>query len=228
MPPPLRIRPVSLRSTFTHHTQNHTRIAHARPQPIHHHRTQHTDTHPTHDVARFSWVPRVLRKSTWDLVIPKFLRNRNKPHNTTSPATPVTQRNPATYFIWIYLLIGSQAIRIIGVQSEYKTFTRRAEIRLEKLREVLRALQAGEEVDVEKELGTGVESEEVEWEAAMREIEEEEDRWVKAKRKMVESEERRKREVEDREREEERVRLDASPVARRGEGSKIVSAVGFY
>jgi hypothetical protein len=231
MPPPqaLRIRPVSLRSTFTH-TQNYPRIAHARPQPIHHqHRTQHTDTHPTHDVARFSWVPRVLRKSTWDLVIPKFLRNR-KSHNTTttSPNTPTKQRNPATYFIWIYLLIGSQAIRIIGVQSEFKTFTRRAEIRLEKLREVLRALQAGEEVDVEKELGTGVESEEVEWEEAMREIEEEEDRWVKAKRKMVESEERRKREVEDREKEEERVRLDASPVARREEGSKIVSAVGFY
>ena len=224
MPPPLRIRPVSLRSTFTHHNQNHTRISHARPQPIHHYRTQHTDTHPTHDVARFSWVPRVLRKSTWDLVIPKFLRNRK----STSTSTPTKQRNPATYFIWIYLLIGSQAIRIIGVQSEFKTFTRRAEIRLEKLREVLRALQAGEEVDVEKELGTGVESEEVEWEAAMREIEEEEDRWVKAKRKMVESEERRKREVQDREKEEERVRLDASPVARREEGSKIVSAVGFY
>lgn len=79
---------------------------------------------------------------------------------------------------------------------------------------------------MEKELGTGVESEEVEWEEAMREIEEEEDRWVKAKRKMVESAELKKRE-ERREKEEESVRLDASPIARQ-EGSKIVSAVGFY
>lgn len=114
------------------------------------------------------------------------------------------------------------------MQSDFVTFTRRAELRLEKLREVLRALQAGEEIDVEKALGTGVESEELEWEEAMREIEEEEDRWVRARRKMVESQEAKKREGEEREKEEKRQRLDASPIARPEGESKIVSAVGFY
>lgn len=92
---------------------------------------------------------------------------------------------------------------------------------------MLRALQAGEDVDVEGALGTGIESEEKEWEEAMREIEEEEDRWVKAKRRMKEAEQANKQEDESREREEEERRLDASPIARQ-EGSKIVSAVGFY
>jgi hypothetical protein len=94
---------------------------------------------------------------------------------------------------------------------------------------VIRALQQGEEIDVEGTLGTGVESEEVEWEAAMREIEEEEGRWVKARREMAEREEERRREEGEREAREERERLDASPVKREeGERSKIVSAVGFY
>lgn len=94
---------------------------------------------------------------------------------------------------------------------------------------MIRALQAGEEIDVEKTLGTGVESEEVEWEEAMREIEEEEDRWVRARREMVEGTERKRREEVEMEMEEERERLDASPVKREGgERTKIMSAVGFY
>jgi hypothetical protein len=228
MPPSLRIRPTSLRPTL-HQSQNHARIcrthghSHGHAQPTHS-RSQYTPSsstpHTTHEVVKFSWVPRVFRKSTWDLIIPRSLRTRSLP-NTSSPTRT---RNPATYFIWIYLLIGSQAIRIIGVQSDFVIFTRRAELRLEKLREVLRALQAGEEIDV----GTGVESEELEWEEAMREIEEEEDRWVRARRKMVESQEVKKREGEERAKEEERERLDASPIARAEGESKIVSAVGFY
>lgn len=227
MPPPLRFRALSLRRTL-HHSQNHARKPYPHNHTHHqfvHHRCQHTSPSPSHtteEVAKFSFVPRVLRKSTWNLIIPRFLRTR-----TPSPRTHT--RNPATYFIWIYILIGSQAIRILSVQSEFQTFTRRAELRLGKLREVIRALQAGEEIDVEKTLGTGVESEEVEWEEAMREIEEEEDRWVRARREMVEGTERKRREEVEMEMEEERERLDASPVKREGgERTKIMSAVGFY
>ena len=40
---------------------------------------------------------------------------------------------------------------------------RRAEAKLGILREVIERVKAGEDVDVEKMLGTGVESEEMEW-----------------------------------------------------------------
>ena len=212
-----------LRSSL-HHRENHARIP--TPQQCRH-------QHITREVSKFSLVPRILRKSTWDMVIPKFLRKAPAPFASSSSGSSAQKRkarNPATYFIWIYLLIGSQAIRIISVQSEFTAYTRRADLRLEKLREVLKKLQAGEEVDVEGTLGTGVESEEKEWEEAMREIEEEEDKWVRSRRKMREKEEARKKEDERRaaeaEQEEER-RRDASPVARQPV-SKIVSAAGFY
>jgi hypothetical protein len=214
-----RVHVQQLRSTL-HHNQNHARIH----SPIHL-RSQHT-SHPANEASQFSLVPRVLRRSTWALIIPKFLRK-----NPLKPSSPKKKtRNPATYFIWIYLLIGSQAIRIIGVQSEFAAFTRKTDIRLEKLREVLRKLQAGEDVDVEKTLGTGNETEEKEWEEAMREIEEEEDKWVRNRRKMRERDEvAKKEEAEQTEkaREEEQRRLDASPVTRQPE-SKIVSGAGFY
>lgn len=113
------------------------------------------------------------------------------------------------------------------MQSEFTAFTRKADLRLEKLREVLRKLQAGEAVDVERTLGTGNEAEELEWEEAMREIEEEEDKWVKSRRRMREREEAKRKEEAEQAREEEETRMDASPVARTPE-SKIVSGVGFY
>jgi Family of unknown function (DUF5321) len=214
-----RVRLQQLRSTF-HHIQNHATIS----SPVHL-RSQHT-SHPATEASQFSLVPRVLRRSTWALIIPKFLRQ-----NPLKPSSPKKKtRNPATYFIWIYLLIGSQAIRIIGVQSEFAAFTRKTDLRLQKLREVLRKLQAGEEVDVEKTLGTGNETEEKEWEEAMREIEEEEEKWVRSRKKMRERQDATKKEqVEEAEksrREEER-RLDASPVARQPE-NKIVTGAGFY
>ena len=54
---------------------------------------------------------------------------------------------------------------------------RRAELKVTKLREVVEALHKGEEVDVEKALGTGDEGREREWEEALREIEHEDRLW---------------------------------------------------
>ena len=62
-------------------------------------------------------------------------------------------------------------MRIIGLQNDHNTYMRKAEVQIAKLREVIRKLQAGEPVDVEKSLGTGDEAQEREWEEAMREIE---------------------------------------------------------
>lgn len=63
---------------------------------------------------------------------------------------------------------------------------RRAELKIGKLREVIEALQRGEEVDVEKVLGTGDEVQEREWEEALKEIENEDRMWQTNKQKRKE------------------------------------------
>ncbi len=130
-----------------------------------------------------SHLPRIAQPSLWHSIIPKSLRNRDRSQISTEKKPP----NPATYFIWIYLLIGSQAIRIIGTQNEHTTFMRKAELKVAKLREVIQKLQKGEPVDVEKELGTGDEAQELEWEDALKEIENEDRAWRSNKRKREEA-----------------------------------------
>ncbi|ERF73656.1 hypothetical protein EPUS_00909 [Endocarpon pusillum Z07020] len=128
-------------------------------------------------------LPKVAQPSIWQSLIPRTLRNRS---DTASESSQKRVTNPATYFIWIYLLIGSQAIRIIQLQTEFNTFMRRAELKIEKLREVIEALQRGEEIDVEKVLGTGDEIQEREWEEALKEIENEDRMWQTNKQKRKE------------------------------------------
>lgn len=100
---------------------------------------------------------------------------------------------------------------------------RKADLKLAKLREVVEKLQKGEPVDVEKELGTGDETSEREWEEALKEIEKEDREWRRNKRRK--DQELEEREVEDR---------DASPVnAEVGEADQtsptpIRRAPGFY
>jgi hypothetical protein len=138
-------------------------------------------------------LPKLAQPSIWQSIIPKSFRTRDKRRLPTEKKPP----NPASYFIWIYLFIGSQAIRIIGVQNEYKTFMRKAEVKIAKLREVIEKLQKGEEVDVEKVLGTGDETQELEWEEALREIENEDKLWQSNKQKQREA--KAKQEAEEQE-----------------------------
>lgn len=76
----------------------------------------------------------------------------------------VKRWNPATYFILIFMLIGSFGIHFINLRQSYALESRRAENRIAMLQEVLRRVQAGEDVDVEKMLGTGDPLAEQEWE----------------------------------------------------------------
>jgi hypothetical protein len=71
--------------------------------------------------------------------------------------------NPATFFIVIFLFIGSMSIQQIALKKSFETFTRQSDVRIGLLREVVEKLQKGEEVDVEKVLGTGDAQKEVEW-----------------------------------------------------------------
>jgi Family of unknown function (DUF5321) len=129
-------------------------------------------------------LPKIAQPSIWHSIVPRALRNKSKkPSELSSRKAP----NSASYFIWIYLLIGSQAVRILQLQNDFNTFTRRADLKIEKLRKVVEALQRGEEVDVEKALGTGNEVQEREWEEALREIENEDRIWQTNKQKRREA-----------------------------------------
>ena len=107
-------------------------------------------------------LPRVAQPSVWHSMIPKSFRNKDNPGAVTK-----SQRskdwNPATFFIWIFLLIGSNAIQMLALRNEYSTFSRKADAKIALLKEVLDKIRRGEEVDVDKVLGTGDEEQEQEW-----------------------------------------------------------------
>ena len=89
-------------------------------------------------------------------MIPKPLKDR-----TAAPKS--REWNPATPYIILSLLVGSQAIQILWLKQERAHSLRKAEAKIGVLREVIERVQNGEDVDVEKVLGTGDAESEREW-----------------------------------------------------------------
>ncbi|KAK4639671.1 hypothetical protein QC761_710420 [Podospora bellae-mahoneyi] len=117
----------------------------------------------------------VTEPSFWRSMIPKPLRKDN--HHRSLPAQkqpPKKDWNPATFFICIFLFIGSMSIQQIALRKDYEAFTRQSDARISLLREVVEKLQSGQDVDVEKVLGTGDPEREKEWDEVLKEIEREE------------------------------------------------------
>lgn len=116
--------------------------------------------------ARFLSVqPRVAEVSFWKQLIPKPLRSENKVTDPNAPKKVKSREwNPATFFIVIFLLIGSMSIQMISLRKSFEAFMRRADVRIGLLREVVERIQDGENVDVEKVLGAGNPERETEWE----------------------------------------------------------------
>ncbi|KAI1144048.1 hypothetical protein F5Y05DRAFT_15267 [Hypoxylon sp. FL0543] len=120
-----------------------------------------------------SSAPTIMQPSFWKSMIPKPFRQPTEPPvDWGVPKKPKSKEwNPATFFIIIFLFIGSMSIQMIALKRDFETFMRRAEVHIGLLREVVEKLQKGEEVDVEKTLGTGDAETEKEWEEVLREIE---------------------------------------------------------
>lgn len=85
--------------------------------------------------------------------------------------------NPATFFIVIALLIGSNAIQMIALRNERLSFTRKTDAKIALLRETIERVLRGENVDVERVLGTGDPEKEKEWEQVMQELESDNTLW---------------------------------------------------
>jgi len=162
-----------IRGARTIYTRAHTPRVHTLRalQPAPSHDRQHLQ------IRHQSSAPNIAQVSFWKSLIPKPLRP--KPKSNIDWGTPDSVRpkpkskgwNPATFFIVIFLFIGSMSIQMIALKRDYATFMRRAEARIGVLREVVEKLQRGEEVNVEKSLGTGDREQEKEWEEVLREIE---------------------------------------------------------
>ncbi|MDI1488536.1 MAG: hypothetical protein OHK93_007811 [Ramalina farinacea] len=83
------------------------------------------------------------------------------------------------------MLIGSQSINLIVLKNEWTMFSRMADTKIAALKEVIERLQRGEDVDVERMLGTGDERQEQEWKDVLQEIEEEDRLWQNKARKKA-------------------------------------------
>lgn len=110
--------------------------------------------------------PRTARPSVWRSIIPKAFRE-SKPQTSGPKRESKKEWNPATFFIIIFLLIGSNAIRMIVLRNDFMSFSRKADAKIRLLKEVIDRVQKGENVDVEGLLGTGDEDKEREWEEGM-------------------------------------------------------------
>jgi hypothetical protein len=108
-------------------------------------------------------VQSVTSPSFWTSLIPK-------PFRKTASASAAAKKpkskewNPATFFIIIFMLIGSMSVQMIALKNSHAAFSRRADAKIGLLREIIGRIQKGEEVDVEGLLGTGDAKREQEWE----------------------------------------------------------------
>lgn len=147
----------------------------ARPQgvavSIHHYQALHSKIGFLSNLRRTystpqRTMPRALQPSIWQSIVPKVFRATS---SDTVPAKAARRKdwNPATFFIIICLLIGSNAIQMIALRNELLSFSRKSDAKIGLLREVIERVQRGEDVDVEGLLGTGDEEKEREWEEGM-------------------------------------------------------------
>ncbi|KAI0383012.1 hypothetical protein F5Y04DRAFT_37661 [Hypomontagnella monticulosa] len=119
-----------------------------------------------------SSIPTIAQPSFWKGMIPKPFRRSEQSSEQSLRKKPKSKEwNPATFFIVIFLFIGSMSIQMIALRRDFETFMRRSEVHIGLLREVVEKLQRGEEVDVEKTLGSGDAEKEKEWEEVLKEIE---------------------------------------------------------
>jgi hypothetical protein len=102
----------------------------------------------------------IVEGSFWKSLIPKPMRRTNRKLKTKEKK----DWNPATYFIVMFLFIGSMSIQMIALRHQTDRYMRQSSLRIAQLREVVQRIQNGEDVDVERILGTGDPQKETEWE----------------------------------------------------------------
>jgi hypothetical protein len=114
-----------------------------------------------------STIPSITQPSFWKTLVPKPLRKSENSRSGGKGKAKSKEWNPATFYIAIFLLIGSMSIQMITLRNEFSTFSRRADARIDLLKEIIERVQKGEDVDVDGLLGTGDPNKEKEWEEGL-------------------------------------------------------------
>ncbi|KAI4637476.1 hypothetical protein J4E83_000292 [Alternaria metachromatica] len=127
---------------------------------------------------RFMSLPRIVQPSFWASLIPTPLKTRSERPRRKD-------WNPATPYIILGLLVGSQAIQILWLKQERTHNLRKAEAKIGVLKEVIERVQRGEDVSVEAVLGTGNEADEREWAEVLKDIQDEEALFQSKKRRKA-------------------------------------------
>lgn len=114
-------------------------------------------------------APRIAQPSFWKSLIPKPLRRNSSPStpHSNKPQQQQQQRkdwNPFVVYMVMFMLIGSNAINLIGLRNELVNFSQKTDRQISLLKEVIRKIQNGEKVDIEEALGTGDPEKEKDWE----------------------------------------------------------------
>ncbi|KAI8937587.1 hypothetical protein NX059_005301 [Plenodomus lindquistii] len=116
-------------------------------------------------------------------MIPKPLRSQNATTDTSQP--PSRTWNPATPYIILSLLVGSQAIQVLWLKQERAQSLRKADAKIGILKEVIERVQSGEKVDVEGVLGTGDGESEKAWAEVLKQVKDEEALFQSKKKKKA-------------------------------------------
>ncbi|KAL3428119.1 hypothetical protein PVAG01_01628 [Phlyctema vagabunda] len=137
---------------------------------------------PAASIHYESSAPNITSSSFWKSLVPKPLRRGQQAGGAKVQRPKTKGWNPATFFINIFLLIGSMSIQMIAMRNEFAAFSRRADARIGLLKEIIERIQSGEEVDVEGLLGAGDREKEKEWEEVLKEIEREDEAWEQSQK----------------------------------------------
>lgn len=103
----------------------------------------------------------VVDRGFWKSLIPKPLRTEAR---KGSKSKRPQEWNPATYFIVMFLFIGSMSIQMIALRNQTERYERQSTVRLGQLRNALAKFKSGESVDMDKLMGTGEPQKEADWE----------------------------------------------------------------
>lgn len=108
----------------------------------------------------------IMDTGFWKSLVPKPLRKENRQARAKKNKKK-GEWNPVTFYIIMFLFIGSMSIQMIALRNSTDRYKRQATVRIAQLKEIVERIQNGEDVDVEKLLGTGEPQRETDWEEGM-------------------------------------------------------------
>ncbi|KTW27626.1 hypothetical protein T552_02068 [Pneumocystis carinii B80] len=84
-------------------------------------------------------------------------------------------------FIVLLIILGSQANNILFIKQEFNEFEAEIDAKISHLRDIIDRIQKGENLDISKELGTGVDEKEKEWFKVIEQVINQDERWERIK-----------------------------------------------